>query len=53
MMFIERRNGKFYLCEANGWILHSESTLEAMYKWCAENFLDTLSRGEIRLMREV
>ena len=46
-MTIKKINGKFYLLSDEGYILHSENTLDNMWKWCAENFAYSLSIGKI------
>ena len=47
-MTIKKINGKFYLLSDEGYILHSENTLDNMWKWCNENFAYSVSIGKIK-----
>ena len=47
-MTIKKMNGKFYLLSDEGYILHSENTLENMWNWCNEYFAYSVSIGKIK-----
>lgn len=47
-MTIKGINGKFYLLSDEGYILHSENTLDNMRKWCNEYFAYSVSIGKIK-----
>ena len=47
-MTIKKINGKFYLLSDEGYILHSENTLDNMWNWCNENFAYSVSIGKIK-----
>ena len=47
-MAIKKINGKFYLLSDEGYILHSENTLDNMWKWCNEYFAYSVSIGKIK-----
>ena len=46
-MTIKKINGKFYLLSDEGYILHSENTLDNMWKWCNEYFAYSLILSHI------
>lgn len=47
-MTIKQINGKFYLLSDDGYILHSENTLQSMHNWCNEYFAYSVSIGKIK-----
>lgn len=47
MTIVQKSNGKYYLLTAQGFILHSENTLEKMREFVKAEFANSYSRGLI------
>lgn len=48
MLYIRKINGKHYLMTAEGYILHSENSLDDLWDYCKENFAATYAANQIK-----
>lgn len=48
MLYIKCINGKYYIMTAEGYILHSENTLDDLRAYCAEKLAAQVANGNIK-----